>query len=88
MKILMINLFIIASLISSAAAQLAPAPSPSGNGSLSVNYYANICPNLESLVQGAVRGMMSSTPIAAAATLRLFFHDCFVTVRTLLCYFL
>ncbi|KAJ1685041.1 hypothetical protein LUZ63_016431 [Rhynchospora breviuscula] len=42
-------------------------------------YYANICPNLESLVQGAVRGMMASSPIAAAATLRLFFHDCFIT---------
>ncbi|KAJ1685040.1 hypothetical protein LUZ63_016430 [Rhynchospora breviuscula] len=63
--------------------ELAPAPAPSlnktNNGSLSPDYYANICPNLESLVQGAVRGMMASSPIAAAATLRLFFHDCFIT---------
>jgi peroxidase len=59
-----------------------PAPAPSKNktgGKLSTDYYANICPNLESLVQGAVRGMMASSPIAAAATLRLFFHDCFAT---------
>ncbi|KAJ3700971.1 hypothetical protein LUZ61_004676 [Rhynchospora tenuis] len=63
--------------------ELAPAPAPSVNktntGTLSPDYYANICPNLESLVQGAVRGMMASSPIAAAATLRLFFHDCFIT---------
>jgi hypothetical protein len=66
------------------ASELAPAPAPSQKnktgGKLSTNYYANICPNLESLVQGAVRGMMGTSPIAAAATLRLFFHDCFVTV--------
>ncbi|KAJ4792338.1 Peroxidase [Rhynchospora pubera] len=50
----------------------------SGATALNETYYANICPNLESLVQGAVRGMMSTTNIAAAATLRLFFHDCIV----------
>lgn len=49
-------------------------------GKLSVDYYAKTCPNLESLVQGAVQGMMASSPIVPAATLRLFFHDCFVTV--------
>jgi len=49
----------------------------SGATALNETYYDSICPNLESLVQGAVRGMMS-TNIAAAATLRLFFHDCFV----------
>jgi hypothetical protein len=61
---------------------LAPAPSQKNKtgGKLSTDYYANICPNLESLVQGAVRGMMGTSPIAAAATMRLFFHDCFVTV--------
>lgn len=52
----------------------------SGATALSDTYYANICPNLESLVQGAVRGVMATTNIAAAATLRLFFHDCFVQV--------
>jgi peroxidase len=52
----------------------------SGATALNDTYYANICPNLESLVQGAVRGMMSTSNIAAAATLRLFFHDCFVQV--------
>lgn len=64
------------------ASELAPAPSQNTTGGkLSTDYYANVCPNLESLVQGAVSGMMASSPIAAAATLRLFFHDCFVTVR-------
>jgi hypothetical protein len=67
------------------ASELTPGPAPSQKNKtdkLSTNYYANICPNLESLVQGAVSGMMATSPIAAAATLRLFFHDCFVTVYT------
>lgn len=83
MKILNMSLLILVSLVISAAAQTAPAPAPSANGTvggLSVDYYANICPNLESIVRGAVMQMMSVTPIAAPATLRLFFHDCFVTV--------
>lgn len=50
----------------------------SSGTALNDTYYAGICPNLESLVQGAVKGVMSTTPIAAAAMLRLFFHDCFI----------
>jgi peroxidase len=61
-----------------AAPALAPPQNKTG-GELTTNYYANICPNLESLVQGAVRRIMASSTIAAAATLRLFFHDCFNT---------
>jgi hypothetical protein len=71
------------------ASELTPSPAPSQKNKtdkLSTNYYANICPNLESLVQGAVSGMMATSPIAAAATLRLFFHDCFVTVYTFYCF--
>ncbi|KAJ3698722.1 hypothetical protein LUZ61_002427 [Rhynchospora tenuis] len=50
-----------------------------GNSSaLKQNYYAKTCPNLESIVRGAVQRKMSQSPIAAPATLRLFFHDCFV----------
>ncbi|KAJ3696230.1 hypothetical protein LUZ60_001607 [Juncus effusus] len=45
---------------------------------LSQNYYANICPNVENLVRSAVQQKMSQDPITAPATLRLFFHDCFV----------
>jgi peroxidase len=47
---------------------------------LSTNHYARICPNLENLVRGAVQQKMAQTPITAPATLRLFFHDCFVRV--------
>lgn len=48
---------------------------------LKQNYYAKTCPNLEKLVRGAVQKKMAQTPIAAPATLRLFFHDCFVRVK-------
>ncbi|XP_073013164.1 peroxidase 16-like [Typha latifolia] len=45
---------------------------------LSPNYYANICPNVESIVRGVVAQKMNQSPIAAPASLRLLFHDCFV----------
>lgn len=48
---------------------------------LKLNYYAKTCPNLESIVRSAVQTKMAQTPIAAPATLRLFFHDCFVRVN-------
>ncbi|XP_072995789.1 peroxidase 45-like [Typha latifolia] len=45
---------------------------------LSPNYYANICPNVESIVRGVVAQKMNQSPIAGPASLRLLFHDCFV----------
>ncbi|AQK66607.1 peroxidase 16 precursor [Zea mays] len=42
------------------------------------DYYAGVCPNLESIVRGAVRQSVALSPLAAPATLRLFFHDCAV----------
>ncbi|XXG63898.1 hypothetical protein AAC387_Pa05g1987 [Persea americana] len=49
-----------------------------GEAQLKQNYYANVCPNVESIVRGAVRTKFSQTFVTAPATLRLFFHDCFV----------
>ncbi|XP_073010973.1 peroxidase 45-like [Typha latifolia] len=51
---------------------------PTATAQLRQNYYANICPNVESVVRGAVIRKMQQTPIAAPAALRLLFHDCFV----------
>uniref|UniRef100_A0ACD5UHN9 Uncharacterized protein n=1 Tax=Avena sativa TaxID=4498 RepID=A0ACD5UHN9_AVESA len=45
---------------------------------LSRNYYASTCPNVETLVRGAVTQKLQETFNAAPGTLRLFFHDCFV----------
>ncbi|CAI0555847.1 unnamed protein product [Linum tenue] len=53
-------------LVSSAQAQLSP------------NFYQNSCPNVESLVRSAVRAKFQQTFVTAPATLRLYFHDCFV----------
>ncbi|XP_040381318.1 peroxidase 45-like [Oryza brachyantha] len=47
-------------------------------GQLTTDYYAGICPNLETIVRSSVRQSMAASPIAAPATLRLFFHDCAV----------
>ncbi|WOH01218.1 hypothetical protein DCAR_0520599 [Daucus carota subsp. sativus] len=45
---------------------------------LSTNFYQNSCPNVESIVQAAVRAKFQQTFVTAPATLRLYFHDCFV----------
>lgn len=42
------------------------------------NYYANICPNVESIVRNAVTQKFQQTFVTVPGTLRLFFHDCFV----------
>ncbi|PQP94487.1 peroxidase 55 [Prunus yedoensis var. nudiflora] len=47
-------------------------------GQLAENFYSFTCPNVEFIVKQAVSTKLSQTPITIPATLRLFFHDCFV----------
>ncbi|KAJ0523158.1 putative peroxidase [Helianthus annuus] len=47
---------------------------------LTHNFYQHICPNVESIVRSAVTNKFNQTFVTAPATLRLFFHDCFVRV--------
>lgn len=54
---------------------------PMAAAQLRPNHYANVCPNLENIVRGAVQKSMAQSPISAPATLRLFFHDCAVRVK-------
>ncbi|GAB4851968.1 Peroxidase 55, partial [Ancistrocladus abbreviatus] len=49
-----------------------------GEAQLSDKFYSTSCPNVESLVQQAVLNKFKQTDVTAQATLRLFFHDCFV----------
>ncbi|OMO99464.1 Plant peroxidase [Corchorus olitorius] len=49
-----------------------------GEGQLSETFYQNTCPKLESIVKQAVSKKISQTFVTIPATLRLFFHDCFV----------
>ena len=51
-----------------------------GEGQLVKNFYKSTCPNVEQIVTQAVRNKFSQTIITISATLRLFFHDCFVEV--------
>ncbi|KAE9599557.1 putative peroxidase [Lupinus albus] len=50
----------------------------SGEGQLVENFYKLTCPKVESIVTQAVTTKLSQTIITGQATLRLFFHDCFV----------
>ncbi|WCJ27134.1 Peroxidase superfamily protein [Euphorbia peplus] len=45
---------------------------------LSVNYYARTCPQVEQLIASVTSQQLKESPIAGPATIRLFFHDCFV----------
>ncbi|KAL8044593.1 hypothetical protein ABFX02_08G055600 [Erythranthe guttata] len=43
------------------------------------NYYANTCPNVETIVKTAVTKKFKQTFVTVPAVIRLFFHDCFVS---------
>ncbi|KAI5590939.1 hypothetical protein BDE02_04G044500 [Populus trichocarpa] len=45
---------------------------------LSVDYYAKKCPQLEQLVGSVTSQQFKEAPVSGPATIRLFFHDCFV----------
>ncbi|XP_047311370.1 peroxidase 19 [Impatiens glandulifera] len=45
---------------------------------LSVGYYAKSCPQLDQLVGSVTSQQFKEAPVSAPATIRLFFHDCFV----------
>lgn len=45
---------------------------------LKTNFYAQTCPNVESIVRNVVNRKFQQTFITIPAVLRLFFHDCFV----------
>ncbi|CAN6162895.1 unnamed protein product [Urochloa humidicola] len=55
-----------------------PSMAAAGAQQLRLDHYADVCPNLENIVRDAVRMSMAHSPVAAPATLRLFFHDCAV----------
>ncbi|CAN6176962.1 unnamed protein product [Urochloa humidicola] len=68
-SIMLAAVVVVVAAASTAAAQTAQ---------LSQRYYATTCPNVETLVRGAVTQKLQETFNAAPGTLRLFFHDCFV----------
>ncbi|XP_039123868.1 peroxidase 51-like [Dioscorea cayenensis subsp. rotundata] len=49
-----------------------------GEGQLVENFYSFTCPSVEAIVRQVVTNKISQTFITIPATLRLFFHDCFV----------
>ncbi|XP_064965933.1 peroxidase 51-like [Musa acuminata AAA Group] len=49
-----------------------------GEAQLNPNFYQVSCPSVESIVRRAVLKKLNQTIVTVPATLRLFFHDCFV----------
>lgn len=50
-------------------------------GQLVKSYYDASCPKAEQIVRTVVAKAVKDDPRAAASLVRLFFHDCFVSVR-------
>ncbi|KAL7094984.1 hypothetical protein ACP275_11G138500 [Erythranthe tilingii] len=50
----------------------------SGQGQLLLNFYGSRCPNVEGIVRQVVVTKINQTFVTIPATVRLFFHDCFV----------
>lgn len=48
---------------------------------LSLSYYKDSCPKVESIVKKETAKIISAAPTLAAPLLRMHFHDCFVRVR-------
>ncbi|KAJ4703582.1 Peroxidase [Melia azedarach] len=53
-------------------------PIRSSRRRLSVDYYAKSCPLVEQLVGSVTSQQFKEAPVSGPATIRLFFHDCFV----------
>ncbi|KAG6394251.1 hypothetical protein SASPL_144834 [Salvia splendens] len=51
----------------------------STSAQLRQNYYSNTCPDVENIVRKAVTAKFQQTFVTVPATIRLFFHDCFVS---------
>ncbi|OVA09314.1 Plant peroxidase [Macleaya cordata] len=49
-----------------------------GSAQLKQNFYSKTCPKVEQIVRGVVNTKIQQTFVTIPATLRLFFHDCFV----------
>ncbi|XP_042476146.1 peroxidase 41-like [Macadamia integrifolia] len=47
-------------------------------GMLNENYYQKSCPQMEKIIQEVVTTKQIASPTTAAATVRLFFHDCMI----------
>ncbi|XP_073136020.1 peroxidase 19 [Henckelia pumila] len=45
---------------------------------LSVDYYSKTCPQVDQLVASVTSQQFKEVPVSGPATIRLFFHDCFV----------
>lgn len=58
-----------------------------GNGRLREAFYEQSCPQAEKIANETIHKHFSKDPSLAPAFVRLFFHDCFVTVRPS-CFFL
>lgn len=69
------------SLISMPTEELERTSVPLAQGSLTADYHAESCPNVQQIVRTAVEEAFREDVAIAAGLLRIFMSDCFVYVR-------
>ncbi|XP_062220978.1 peroxidase 31-like [Phragmites australis] len=72
-------LLLVAALSAGAARGQPPVPVPPAGGKLTAEYYSQSCPRAERIIAEVVQSKQMANPTTAAAVLRVFFHDCFVS---------
>ncbi|KAL6635103.1 hypothetical protein ACP70R_027774 [Stipagrostis hirtigluma subsp. patula] len=75
--LLLLHVAVVAAL-SAGAARAQPGPVP-GPPKLKPDYYSQTCPRAERIIAEVVQAKQMQSPTTAAAVLRVFFHDCFVS---------
>lgn len=56
----------------------------SPGNALSLNYYKETCPDVDSIVRDAVKKAAMKDKTVPAALLRMHFHDCFIRVSIII----
>ncbi|KAL7232475.1 hypothetical protein ACSBR2_010492 [Camellia fascicularis] len=69
--------FLVLLFLSSLSSFLTPSHSQQQQ-QLTLNYYQNSCPKFDQIMQDTITTKQITSPTTAAATLRLFFHDCLI----------
>ncbi|XP_030552348.1 peroxidase 19 [Rhodamnia argentea] len=75
---LFITLILVCSQPNRSAAAAAAANATGRHRQMSLDYYTKSCPQVEQLVASVTSQRFKEVPVSGPATIRLFFHDCFV----------
>jgi peroxidase len=85
LHLLLLFFFLVSSLVPALDALLLPNSNATRRRApvhheLSLDFYSHTCPQLDQIISSVIVTQYRDYPAAGPATIRLFFHDCFVEV--------